>query len=671
MLKKCNLGTRMLVSISTIVIIAFALTITIVAYKASNMAKRFAFNETREMTAKYGELLKVNIEESLGAARTLASVFEGVKADGTMVSREQMDAVMTETLKSNSAFLTVWSAWEPDAFDGQDDKYKNTPGTDSTGRYITCLSRNGSQIIKEALTDIDTSDYYLIPKKSGEESMIEPYKYVINGKEILMTSACVPIRHKGAIVGVVGVDLDLATIDKQVKQIKPFETGYAYLMSHEGVLVGHPNSDFLGKVAGTLNKTCIDAIAALKNNSSHEAQTIAALDKSKSFAFFCPVKIGRTKTPWMMGVSVPLNKILADAKAMTKISITIGLFSVAGLMVVVFMIARAISNPLNRISSMMSEGADQVASASGQVSAASQSLAEGATEQAASLEETSSSLEEMASMTKQNADNAQQANALAVQAKKAADEGSEAMERMNHAINDIQKSSDQTAKIIKVIDEIAFQTNLLALNAAVEAARAGEAGKGFAVVAEEVRNLAMRSAEAAKNTSSLIEESVKNSNNGVEMVDEVAKKLTEITSTIAKVNDLVSEISAASNEQAQGIDQINQAVSQMDKVTQGNAANAEESASASEEMSAQASQMKDMVGELVAVIRGANDNITQPVRKVASHQLGHSDHVFHHIASGKPAAKPQKVSRPSAKAVSQAEKEIPFDDKDGFDTFNK
>jgi len=211
----------------------------------------------------------------------------------------------------------------------------------------------------------------------------------------------------------------------------------------------------------------------------------------------------------------------------------------------------------------------------------------------------------MSSMTKQNADNAVQANSLAGEANQSATKGNEAMGRMSQAIGEIQKSADETAKIIKVIDEIAFQTNLLALNAAVEAARAGEAGKGFAVVAEEVRNLAMRSAEAAKNTASMIEESVKNSKNGVDIAGEVAKMLEEITDSSRKANELVGEIAAASQEQAQGIDQVNTAMAQMDKVTQQNAANAEESASASEELSAQAQQMNVMVNELVAIVGGS------------------------------------------------------------------
>ncbi|MEN6308720.1 MAG: methyl-accepting chemotaxis protein [Anaerohalosphaeraceae bacterium] len=304
--------------------------------------------------------------------------------------------------------------------------------------------------------------------------------------------------------------------------------------------------------------------------------------------------------------------------------------------VLALVITRSIVKPVNHIINGLTAGAEQVASAAGQVSAASQSLAQGATEQAAGLEETSSSLEEMSSMTKQNADNAIQANTLAAEAKKAAANGSEAMTRMDGAIKDIQKSSDETAKIIKVIDEIAFQTNLLALNAAVEAARAGEAGKGFAVVAEEVRNLAMRSAEAAKNTSNLIEQSVNNSRNGVQICGEVKAALDEIVAGIAKTTDLVGEIAAASKEQAQGVDQINTAVSQMDKVTQQNAANAEESASASEELSAQAESMNQVVDQLVVLVNGINaqrNTSTTAHKSRKTKNLTHLDQAYHEIAS--------------------------------------
>ncbi len=271
-------------------------------------------------------------------------------------------------------------------------------------------------------------------------------------------------------------------------------------------------------------------------------------------------------------------------------------------------VSRSVNRPLNRIMEHLAAGATQMSSASSQVSSASQFMAEGASEQAAGLQETSSSIEEMASMTKKNAENADQANKLMIETSKVVEEANRAMKELIDSMSGISATSEETAKIVKTIDEIAFQTNLLALNAAVEAARAGEAGAGFAVVADEVRNLAMRAAEAAKSTANLIAESVKKIKDGSEIVSRTNEAFGKVAVSSKKVGELMAEIAAASQEQAQGIEQINKAVSEMDKVVQKNAASAEESASAAEEMNSQAEAMRGFVRELIALVGGRNGN---------------------------------------------------------------
>jgi hemerythrin-like metal-binding protein len=273
---------------------------------------------------------------------------------------------------------------------------------------------------------------------------------------------------------------------------------------------------------------------------------------------------------------------------------------------VVWFTVRRLNFLVHAIAGSLDSGSEQVASAASQVSSASQTLAEGASEQAASLEETSASLEEMSSMTKRNAENAQKANDLAKQARAAADKGVGDMQAMSGAMEAIKTSSDDIAKIIKTIDEIAFQTNILALNAAVEAARAGEAGLGFAVVADEVRNLAQRSAQAAKETAAKIEGAIGKTAQGVGISQKVAETLNEIVTKVRQVDELAAEVASASCEQTQGITQINSAVGQMDKVTQSNAASAEESAAAAQELNAQAAVMKESVTELLHLVGGSN-----------------------------------------------------------------
>ena len=294
-----------------------------------------------------------------------------------------------------------------------------------------------------------------------------------------------------------------------------------------------------------------------------------------------------------------------DSQKIIWAFIGIALVFVLAIMVSGVLLSQSITRPIGQAVSKLSEVASVTASASSEVATSSQTLAEGASEQAASLEETSATLEEVSTMSRRNSEHTHEASGMAKEMRNLASQGSSSMERMRTAIDEIKGSSDQTAKIIKTIDEIAFQTNLLALNAAVEAARAGDAGRGFAVVAEEVRNLAMRSAEAAKDTNAIIEDSQNKANQGVQVATEVGAVLDQLVSSAEKVESLVAQVTSASAEQTQSINQVASGMSQMESLTQSNAATAEQTAAASDELSAQSQELILVVERLTTMIGSA------------------------------------------------------------------
>ncbi len=331
-----------------------------------------------------------------------------------------------------------------------------------------------------------------------------------------------------------------------------------------------------------------------------------------------------------------------------------------------FLQASRISAALRGVITGLSQGADDVASAAAKLNSAGQALSSGASQQAASIEETSASMEELASMTKTNAENASTADSLSQESSQAVQEAQEAMEHLTISMGDITQASEQTSKIIKTIDEIAFQTNLLALNAAVEAARAGEAGAGFAVVAEEVRSLAKRAADAARNTAELIAQTLRKVQEGSGMVERTNQAFQAVAVNSGKVARLIGEIASASSEQAQGIDQVNKAMTEMDRVVQTNAAGAEETASSSEEMSAQAQGLLEVVAELAALVDGGRGRMEQA--GLTGPRQASATYATRALPVGRAAGGRRKLAWP-AKAKGRAPSQAAYPDEHDFTEF--
>lgn len=636
MLERFNLKARMLVSICTIAFVAFTVTVVIVAVKASNMSKTEALEKAEEIAYRYGASVKSEIDVAMDSARTLAQAFEGFREGGFVPSRSFVNDMLKSIISKNDQFLGVWTCWEPNAFDDADTQWADVMGHDSTGRYIPYWNRSSGEAKMEPLVDYDkpgAGDYYLLSKQSGKETIVNPYTAQVQGKNVLITTVVSPVLFEGQFIASVGINIPLANFQNLIAGIKPFETGSASLIGNNGVFVSHVDQDKIGKdisVSG-IGQEVKDAI---KTGRQMIVDDYSESLKTDIKRIFVPLTIGHTITPWSLAVNIPMDKVLEHAAGIRNVTILIGIASLLSMIIVVYFIAQGIAKPMNRIAEGLFEGSKQVTAASTQVSAGSQSLAEGASEQAASIEETSSSLEEISSMTKQNAENARIADNLVQDANRVAKEANESMKELVASMDDISKASEETQKIIKTIDEVAFQTNLLALNAAVEAARAGEAGAGFAVVADEVRNLAMRAAEAARGTADLIDNTIKAVQKGNSLTVSTQKAFLENINISVKVGELISEIAAASHEQADGIEQVNKAVSEMDRVVQGVAANAEESASASERMSAQSEQMKNIVNELMVLISGSSGKMS--MAPVESHTVSI-------LTSGKQAPPPVKA----------------------------
>jgi methyl-accepting chemotaxis protein len=537
-------------------------------------------NDAKEHANKYD---LVTLRENAAKAETSALEYERL-LDQTVTATEAMGQEKAASLVAADKYMKICAEFlqsQSKTLDGEIDTALKTEGTAGEATQSTITAEKLKERYTKTVLCNDVIDL-------GNNIRLGTWQAIATRDPKLFTETEKRFEE-------VNKKLDqlkaITRLEVNLKEIEDCRAaGKEYLSCMERFLVQWLTREDLGKKRGA---AADQVLAAAKDTSEFSMKDTQAASTNAASS------LGTASTIMIIGLSV---------------GVLVGLL-------LAFFITRSITGPIRRIIGGLTEGADQVTDAAAQVAAASQQLAEGNSEQASSLEETSSALEQMAAMTRTNAENSKQANELAGQARQTATESDKSMVQLNAAMTGISESSGKISKIIKVIEEIAFQTNLLALNAAVEAARAGEHGKGFAVVAEEVRNLAQRCAGAAKDTTSLIEDAVHRAQQGTQVSGEVGKSLGAIVEQATKVSNLINGIARASQEQAQGVEQVNTAVSQMDKVTQQNSAGAEESASAAEELSAQALTVKGMVNELVAMVGGAGEQsqnhapVCPPVKK--------------------------------------------------------
>ncbi|QRK11053.1 methyl-accepting chemotaxis protein [Archangium violaceum] len=619
-----SLAAKLLAALCGVISIALCVLVLVVNHESSRVAEEQATQTAMQMAERHARIINAELDAAIISARTLAQAFAAQKIAG-LADRRLADASLQRVLAENPKLLGLWTVWEPNAFDGLDAKYVNTPGTDSTGRYISYWNRGDGQIKLEPVVDYEkegAGDYYLLARRSGNETIVNPYVYTVAGKPVLMTSVSVPILLEGKVIGVVGADLSLDQVQKQVSEITPFDTGYAVLVANNGTFVAHPSAERRGKPLGTspaeeLVKTALSSDSALTGRVSSEVLGTGTIE------VVVPIRVGETVTPWALAVFAPLDKVLAPAHELRQFTLLLGVLSLLALGIAVLLVIRRITKPLETISSVATriangdltvtldhrsedeigvladafrsmrdrlsqvigevrEGAAALSSAASQVSTTSQSLATSTSEQAATFEEMTSSLESMSVSIIKNADSSRQVEAIA-------HKGAVEAEESSRAVAETVEAMRQIASRISVIEEIAYQTNLLALNAAIEAARAGVQGRGFAVVASEVRKLAEGSQGAAKQIVTVASDSVK-------IAEKSSQRLRELVPAIGTTSHLVKDVAATSSEQSSSVGQLNKAMIELNGVTQRNAASAEELSSTAEEMAAQAQSLLRMVG---------------------------------------------------------------------------
>jgi methyl-accepting chemotaxis protein len=568
--------------------------------RATAQAKDQGYAYGRELAARYGDQVSRQFAEQLGQTRTFAATQAAAKTAGTP-DRAVTDAAQHDLLVAHPEVLGVWSVWAADAFDGRDAAYRNTAHSDATGRYITYWYRDGAEVVAGPVADYEkpgTGDFYLIPRRTGTDKVLEPYSYDINGAPTLMTTIASPITVNGEVQGVTGVDLSLSTVQASVSALHPYGTGHAALLSSSGLVVAAPRTE-LGKEASATLKAL--SAAALGSGTTKTQLVDDPTVNGSAYQVAVPIKLSGTDT-WTLVVSLPMSEMTASATALRNLMIATGVLAVLLAVLLTWFIGGRITRPLsvlrdrlvrisrdhdlsaradesrhdeigdisravNALLVAMAGTVAEIRERADGVATSSRVLQELGTELTSSAGETTDRANNVATAVRRISSNvtavatgSEQLGAsigeIAQNAGSAAQVTSEAVDltrQANEAVDKLGTSSREIADVLKLITSITEQTNLLALNATIEAARAGDAGKGFAVVAGEVKELAQETARASGDIGHRIAAIQQDTTSAVQAI-------ARIGGVINDVNQFQTTIAAAVEEQSAATAEINRSV---------------------------------------------------------------------------------------------------------------
>ncbi len=567
-----SLRNRIMVSTTVLVFLTMGFTIGVTCYLSAMALEDDAVARLSATTKSRAELIDFWIENIRVEMNTAATnkVYKAVLEQDSTEAAKLAEIELAEQVKNNPALSRISIA------NAQGD-IRASSSADTSG--------------KAGMADRP----YFQKAIRGEANASEIFVSKSTGLPIF--SLATPVRNGERVIGAILVVPDLSKFNaKYINSVNSPQAGYVALVDSSGLVLVHKDSSLVGKLNLNDYEFGREILRVGRGQVVYEFQNkkqIAFLDKCNS-------------DNWTLAAVVPYDEITKEASRMALFDMFFLVVGVLALLLVLsLVIMRSITRPLQAIAGSLNEGAEQVASASHQINTANSQSAEGASAQAAAIQQTSSSLDELSSMVRQNAESAEKVNQLVIETSQIADQTNDALLDLTVCMGEITSASEETQKIIKAIDGIAFQTNLLALNAAVEAARAGEAGAGFAVVADEVRTLATRTTEAARNTAGLLENTVSKVKDGASLIDKTGKEFYAMALNVSKTGEVIAEIAGAAREEAQGIDQISKAVAEINMVVQQNAANSEETAAASQQMTAQAQTLRVLDAQLHTLVHGA------------------------------------------------------------------